>query len=160
MIARFSIAALLIAIVCAGQNWKPPRTPDGQPDLQGVWTNGFITPVERLPELTCKPFFTKEEALAFEQHKVINRDSRSKLDSESDVKFAYNDAWWDSGTKVIRTLRTSIIFDPSDGKMPPMSSVTTTRCIQSWSKAVPNRKSGASNAHLRSATSWTSCSRI
>ena len=49
--------------------------------------------MERPDELAGKPFFTKKEALAFEQRKVINRDSRGKLDSESDVKFAYNDAW-------------------------------------------------------------------
>jgi hypothetical protein len=109
------------AAALAPKGWTPPRTPDGQPDLQGIWTNGFITPVERPPELAGKPFFTKEEALAFEQHKVINRDSRSKLDSESDVKFAYNEAWWDFGTHISKTLQTSLVVDPPDGKIPALT---------------------------------------
>src|SRR5258707_10275024 len=68
------------AAALAPKGWTPPRTPDGQPDLQGVWTNGFITPVERPAELAGKPFFTKEQAIAFEQRKVINRDDHGKLD--------------------------------------------------------------------------------
>src|SRR5437667_3098247 len=73
-----SMAALMLAIVpAAGQatkaapkaktaaavtgTWTPPRTPDGQPDLQGVWTNNSVTPVQRPKELAGKEFYTEAE---------------------------------------------------------------------------------------------------
>src|ERR1700685_4420617 len=43
------------------KTWAPPRTPDGQPDLQGVWTNNTATPLERPKELAGKEFFTETE---------------------------------------------------------------------------------------------------
>src|SRR5260221_6574576 len=41
--------------------WTPPRTPDGQPDLQGVWTNNTVTPLQRPKELAGKEFYTEAE---------------------------------------------------------------------------------------------------
>jgi len=41
--------------------WTPPRTPDGKPDLQGIWTNSTLTPLERPKSLGAKEFYTDEE---------------------------------------------------------------------------------------------------
>jgi hypothetical protein len=110
------------AAALAPKRWTPPRTPDGQPDLQGLWTNGYITPIERPADLAGKPFFSKEEAVAFETHRVqaTNKDSREgeKVD---DLGRAYNDAWWDYGTHVSKTLQTSLVVDPPDGKIPALT---------------------------------------
>jgi hypothetical protein len=104
------------------RTWTVPRTADGQPDFQGVWNNGTITRLERPADLAGKEFFTPKEALEYEKTVVerTNRDQRTP-GTEGDVSRAYNDAWWDSGTKVIRTLRTSMVIDPPDGRLPPLT---------------------------------------
>ncbi|MQA28554.1 MAG: hypothetical protein GEU82_01775 [Luteitalea sp.] len=102
---------------------KAARTPDGQPDLQGVWTFATVTPLERPKEFEGKEFLTEQEAAAFEQRAARDVDQReeSSLGTAADVGAAYNQFWWDRGTKVVETRRTSLIVDPADGKLPPMS---------------------------------------
>jgi hypothetical protein len=99
-----------------------PRTPDGRPDLQGVWDFRTLTPLERPRELADKAVLTAEEAAAFEQSQIArqNKDNRSSQ-ARQDVESAYNDFWWDYGSKVIGTRRTSLIVDPPDGRIPPMT---------------------------------------
>ena len=102
--------------------WAAPRTLDGQPDLQGLWTNSTITPFERPKEMAGKEFFTDKEAAEFEKQVAenSNRDKRGAT-AEADVAGAYNDFWFDRGTKVVATKRTSIVVDPPDGRIPALT---------------------------------------
>jgi hypothetical protein len=107
----------LIASFAFGQKL---RTADGKPDLQGTWSFATITPMERPQDLAGKEFFTEQEAAAYEKD-VVERNNKDRRDgpAESDVGRAYNDFWWDSGTKVVKTRRTSLVIDPQNGRIPP-----------------------------------------
>jgi len=106
----------------AAKSWTPPKTPDGQPDLQGYWTNATLTPLERPAQLASKLTLTPEEAAAYvkQAREQGNRDRRGGS-AETDVGEAYNDFWFDRGTKVVGSLRTSLIVDPPDGKIPALT---------------------------------------
>ena len=125
MTYRLVISLVVIALLVpagAFAQTKAPRTPDGQPDLQGVWSFATITPMERPPDLAGKEYFTPEEAKAYEEKtlKATNKDRRDGP-IEDDVRRAYNDFWWDSGTKIVKTRRTSLVIDPPDGRIPPLT---------------------------------------
>src|SRR5689334_20361316 len=108
--------------LAAKRAWTPPRTADGQPDLEGVWTNATITPLERPADLAGKEFFAPSELAAYEKRIVENANvDRRRSDVTTDVGLAYNEAWWDRGTHVVKTLRTSLIVDPADGKIPALT---------------------------------------
>jgi hypothetical protein len=98
--------------------WTPPRTPEGEPDLQGFWTNATITPFERPPELAAKQFLTPEEAAAAEKQVLDNRVDRAPAPGDTG---GYNEFWFDRGTKVVPTRRTSLVVDPADGRIPPLT---------------------------------------
>ena len=121
------VAPALVGVFCftlaaSAQTGPVPRTADGHPDMDGTWTNVTITPLERPKEFANKEFFTPAEALVYEKETRTkrNRDQRQR-GTVADVTNAYNDFWWDSGTKVVKTLRTSMVIDPPDGRIPPMT---------------------------------------
>jgi hypothetical protein len=136
------IAGMLLAAVFAfsqtgpakpsGKAYAPPHTPDGQPDFQGIWSNAILTPLERPADLKDKVFFTKEEAAAYVKRTIEqnNKDSRAGAGTEADVARAYNDFWWDRGTSIAKTLRTSLITDPPDGRIPPLTPAAQKRADQ------------------------------
>jgi hypothetical protein len=105
----------------APKGWTAPRLANGKPDIQGIWTNKSITPFERPAELAGKEFFTAQEAEAFVKklQERGNRDNRT--DDVNDVLNAYNEFWWDSGSKLLPTMRTSIVTDPADGRIPALT---------------------------------------
>jgi len=101
----------------AAKAWTQARTPDGQPDLQGIWTNATITPFERPAALAGKEFLTEQEAAQLEQQNAERRDANENSPRPGDVG-SYNEFWFDSGTRVVGTRRTSLVIDPPDGRVP------------------------------------------
>ncbi len=95
------------------------RTPDGQPDLQGYWTNATVMPLERPKELGDKAFFTPEEAAAYAKAELAKPEAPGP-----DTDTHYNLAQYGldkSQSKIAGNLRTSLVTDPPDGHIPPMT---------------------------------------
>src|ERR1700692_1862954 len=65
------------------KTWIVPRTPDGQPDLQGIWSNATLTPLERPPELAGKQFLTEEEGAEYEK-RVLQNNNADRRDKDSE----------------------------------------------------------------------------
>ena len=97
---------------------SPGRKPWGEPDLEGVWSHGTITPLERPLEFGEREFLTDEEVADLNEEAATRGDRRDLTDPERDVRAAYNAVWWDRGVSVGRT---SLIVDPPDGRLPPMT---------------------------------------
>ncbi|MBZ5609706.1 MAG: hypothetical protein LAP38_15710 [Acidobacteriia bacterium] len=108
-----------VKTTAAVKKWIPPRTPDGQPDLQGIWSNVTVTPLERPSQFAGKPFLTAEEAAAYQKQalKNSNKDRRDGS-ADDDLNRAYNEAWYESVKKTDQTIRTSLVIDPPDGRIP------------------------------------------
>jgi hypothetical protein len=117
------IAALLMVLLAgpagAQKTWTPPRTADGKPDLQGIWSNASIIPLERPRDLADKQFFTPEEMAAYEA-RTFKRTTRDKPVNPGQVG-TYNDFWWDGDSRRAPNFRTSLIVDPPDGRVPPLT---------------------------------------
>ena len=115
-IAVVSLASVAVAGRAPSAAADPPRTPWGDPDLQGIWTGSTLTPLERPKELAGKQFLTDEEAAALEQRADQDRFVES-APQEGDPG-TYNQVWFDPGTRVVGDRRTSLIVDPPDGRIP------------------------------------------
>ena len=101
------------------------RTPWGEPDLQGIWSNPAVTPLERAEEYGAREFLTEEEIAAaeralFDISQGLGRDARDQVGSEVDVAQAYNEHWF-GDPSLVRGKRTSQVIDPPDGRIPPLA---------------------------------------
>jgi len=126
------------------------RTPWGAPDLQGTWDNGTITPLERPKQFEGKEFLTKEEAAKHEAEvgrgevtPVGHVTHRLDAPGAGGAVGIYNDFWMEQGSKVVGSRRTSLIVDPPDGKMPPVTPEAKTR---SDARAEARRKRGPADS--------------
>src|SRR5439155_5772124 len=131
----FAAAALLTPLAISGhastavkltapaqtKTWIAPRTPDGQPDLQGFWTNTTYTPLER-PKNIDKAFFTEEEGLEMAKKAAADEGEQTEPGTIADVHYDFTQFGLDrSQGGLALNLRTSMIVDPPDGRLPPMT---------------------------------------
>ena len=131
MTHRYSVAlsavialVLLVPVAASGQTaaagGESFRTPWGDPDLQGTWTNTTTTPLQRPADLADKEFLSAEEHAVRDQQVAlnVNLDNRYPEDDPSQPTSvgAYNNYWMERGTL---SQRTSLIIDPPDGRLPP-----------------------------------------
>jgi len=114
--------AQLSAQTSPAKKWTPQRTPDGQLDLEGNWASATLTPLERPPEFAGKDFLSQQEAAEYIKRTLQESNSdRRDGGAQADLQRNYNEAWRDRGTTVVATRRTSLIVDPPDGKVPPLT---------------------------------------
>lgn len=106
-----------------------PRTPDGRPDMQGVWDFSTLTSLQRPREFATKSFLTEEEASQFVERTLRDQNTDRPLpDGPIDVRtfsqLAYNEFWWERPhllTVVNGRIPSSLIVDPPDGRLPALT---------------------------------------
>jgi hypothetical protein len=114
------LAALVTALptMIAGQRGDPGI----RPDFDGIWNSGTATPLERPPELKGKAFFTPEEAAAWERQVAQrNAEPSPEARAKNTGTGTYNTFFREFGTRTVKTRRTSIVIDPPDGRIPPLT---------------------------------------
>ena len=124
------LAASLLSIgSLSAQDYVVPRTTDGQPDLQGLWTNDTITPMERPASLEGREFLTPEEIARMEANVTQRREfaDNNIVVEQGGSLGSYNQIWLDSGDTVLSTGQTSLIVDPSNGRAPIRESAAAVR---------------------------------
>ena len=145
-------AALGFAVVFASpspsaqtKGGKLPRTPDGHPDLQGIWDFRSATPLERPARFAGREFMTPDEVVEYERLALEREDGRPPDDARSPQDQSVHPVWWlDYGKKVVKTARTSLIVDPSDGKIPAMTEAGKERLAARRAEA---RTHGPADSH-------------
>jgi hypothetical protein len=140
--AGIALLSAFIVLAPASKSWTPPRTPDGHPDLQGYWTNATLIPLERPVELGTKGFYTEAEAAAMDKQRVQRENSQPQTDIHYD-----NVIWQHENYSKVATARTSVIFDPPDGRIPPLNASGQARAVAE--KEAARHRDLAENAESR-----------
>ena len=140
-----AIGGMLAASLLLGQSANPaktapskaiPHAADGHPDLQGVWTNATLTPMERPQQFAGKATVSDAEARAYEKQDLSTNTLDGDVNNEENQRTggagvgAYNNLFVDRGSELARVdgvKRTSLIIDPPDGKMPALTSAARER---------------------------------
>jgi hypothetical protein len=135
LVAGITASTVLTQAQTPADRWTPPRTTFGHPDLQGIWTTQTYTPLQRPARYKGQEFLTEAEAA--ELTKLLTQDGVDPLvagifgasDEERRKRVAQNDPthydnalWLTSGSrKALSSRRTSLITDPADGLLPPLT---------------------------------------
>ena len=119
-----AIVSLLIAPALMAQSSDIPRTEYGVPAFQGTYTYRTLTPLNRPRELADKAVLTREEAIEWQKFENRRQNRDLIIDSVGGAGYppgviSYNNFWYERGIETIADRRTSLIYDPPNGRMPP-----------------------------------------
>jgi hypothetical protein len=138
----------------AAKPYAQPRTPDGQPDIQGFWTNSTYTPLER-PNNVTKDFYTPAEAAAAEKRAAEREGEQTEPGTVADVHYDFTQFGLDrSQSAFARNLHTSLIVDPPDGKLPPLTAEGQKRAAD---RAATRKAMGATTDAVENMPVGTRC---
>jgi hypothetical protein len=115
-----AVTGAVLAVLPASAQAPSPKTPWGEPDLQGIWTDESDTPLQRSPKFANQEFFTDAQRAELDRDRaaLLRRDKRVERGTELDVAGAYNALFFvQKGTGV----RTSMIVEPANGRFPPQT---------------------------------------
>jgi len=150
-LATVTVAPLPAA--AQGKTSTPSRTPDGKPNLAGIYSFSTITPLQRPDTLAGKSTLSEEEAAAFEasENTRLNRDLFDPVKGQPSAGYApraeggvlsYNEFWYERGSKLTNDKRTSLIYEPADGKIP-----LTEAARRRLAERTQQSNSGAGDSH-------------
>jgi hypothetical protein len=146
------VAILLLTV--AAQAAAPQRgARSSPPDLEGVWNFATLTPLERPAQFSDREVITDGEAAAYVRD-LLERNNRDRRDggAEVDVARAVNDGWFDRGTALARVngrFRTSLIVDPPNGRVPPVTDAARDRARADAVEARQHPADGPENRSLQ-----------
>ncbi len=138
------ISAAIIAAAALG----PASAQDRKPDLNGVWDFRTITPLERPESHAGKAVLSDQEAAEFEARTAARRVDRKPRPGSVG---GYNQFWFEWGTKVLNDKRSSLIVDPADGRVPPLTAAAKDRA-ETLSAVRARRPEGPEDLNL-----WSRC---
>jgi hypothetical protein len=171
-VASFSVLLAAIAVVvlathvagqapaakpapAAAKKYVAPRTPDGQPDLQGYWTNSTYVPLER-PDRVTKAYYTEQEFAAIIKDAATREAEQTEPGTVADVHYDFTQFGLDRSQSafVKSDLRTSMIVEPANGKMPPITPEGQKRIAD---RAAERRRLGATTDAVQNMPIGTRC---
>ncbi|HLH37720.1 MAG TPA: hypothetical protein VKX39_01115 [Bryobacteraceae bacterium] len=144
--------ALIAAIVLSAAAWPQPaalpRTPHGDPNLEGIWTSASVVPLERPAELNGQEFYTPAEA-AENAKRVLGISSWERLGAQAREHYNMSQYGLDlSQVKVASTLRTSLIVGP-EGRVPPFTAEARQRLAERAARNRGHQFDGPENRPLQ-----------
>ncbi len=114
------VALAVVSLVRPAVAQSHAQAAGSHPDFQGIWNSATATPLERPAQLRDKAFFTPQAAAAWER-RAASRNEDPKPGPATQGFASYNALFYETGTKLLKSLRTSIVTDPLDGKIPALT---------------------------------------
>ena len=119
---RIIVCLLALSFVRPASGQRPSPTAGGHPDFGGIWNSATATPLQRPANLKDKPFFTAAEAAEWERAAATPNAGTTPAGKSVGT---YNREYFEFGSRVVKTLRTSIVTDPADGRIPALTPAAT-----------------------------------
>ncbi len=132
-------------------NWTTPRTADGHPDLQGIWGNKTITPIER-PDSEPRAYLSDEEMATLNQERAERKAAQDaaparRTTASPTLGGGYGSYWLDAGDTVLSTGQTSFVVDPPSGRVP----------VKQWALDAKSYRLRNQGDHYQHLSVWDRC---